>query len=61
MQMAQRRFRCVLRFLGCDPLPMSFSLGIGWDTMGPTGMNIGVGEGVEEIAMIAAIAKDRRN
>jgi hypothetical protein len=39
----------VFAFWGCDPLPMPFSLGIGWDAMGLTGTNIGVGEGRAQI------------
>jgi hypothetical protein len=32
-------------FLGLRPSADALSLGIGWDEMGLTGMNIGVGEG----------------
>jgi hypothetical protein len=35
----------VFAFWGCDPLPDALSLGTAWDAMGPSEMNIGVGEG----------------
>ena len=37
------------------PSADALSLGIGWDAMGLTGMNIGVGEGARLIAEIAVI------
>ena len=36
---------------GLRPSADSLSLGIGWDTMRPTGMNIGVGEGYGQKAL----------
>jgi hypothetical protein len=41
----RRGRRCHMSIAALRPSANALSLGIGWDTMGPTGMNIGVGEG----------------